>query len=354
MAAPEIAAGRAQASLLTARSPGAIAIIAIHGDRSALERAIGSLCGDDRPLSLCGVSLRRFADIDEGLVVRLRDDLAWLMPHGGVRIVERLATALAGCGVAWIESPRDARVAFPEAADAIEAEMLSALAHAASPLAIPLLLDQPRRWRDLTARGRAAPPFTEADLARWRRLDRLVDPPRVCVIGPPNAGKSTLANTLAGRSVALASPIAGTTRDFVSTRIDLAGLVVEWIDLPGFRDPDDPGSDPIESHAVELARGIARDADLLLLLAAPDQRWSDLPQGCAAPALRVMSKSDLPEAAASPRSREADRSISAATRSGVAELVRAVRETLVPPADLDHPGPWRQRTSRATASIRGR
>ena len=342
MAAPETASSRVHASLLTAKSPGAIAIVALHGESAALERTIAALCERDRPTAVGGVALRRLADLDEGLVVRLRDDLAWLMPHGGVRIVERLAEALVRCGVAWLDPPGEALDAFPEAADAIEAEMLSRLAEAASPLAIPLLLDQPRRWRERVARKAAAPPFTDADRARWRRLDRLIEPPTVCVIGPPNAGKSTLANTLAGRGVALASPIAGTTRDFVSTRIDLAGLVVEWIDLPGFRDRGDPVADPIEARAVELARAISREADLRLLLAAPDQPWSAIEDEAESrtPILRAMSKSDLPEAAASPRSREADLAISAATGAGLSELVRAVRDALVPQEDLEHPGVW--------------
>ncbi len=340
MAAPEIASSAVRASLLSAKAPGAIAIVSLHGDPEALEGALAALCGIDRSISVGGVSLRRFADFDEGLVVRLRDDLAWLMPHGGVRIVERLAEALVRCGVTWLDPPGEALEAFPEAADAIEAEILSVLAHAASPLAIPLLLDQPRRRREHLARGHAAP--TDADLARWRRLDRLLEPPKVCVVGPPNAGKSTLANTLAGRGVALASPIAGTTRDFVSTRIDLAGLVVEWIDLPGFRDCVDPVSDPIEARAVELARAISREADLRLLLAAPDQPWSAIEDEAESrtPILRAMSKSDLPEAAASPRSREADLAISAATGAGLSELVRAVRDALVPQEDLEHPGVW--------------
>ena len=352
-AAPEAAERRVHASLLTARNPGAIAIVAIHGDVRSLDRMIASLCGRDRPVELGSVALRRLADLDEGLVARLRDDLLWLMPHGGVRIVERIAEALRACDVGWLDSPADAREAFPEAADAIEAQMLSVLAEAASPLAFPLLLDQPRRWREREALADAAPAFTSDDHARWQRLDRLIEPPRVCVIGPPNAGKSTLLNTLAGRGVALASPIAGTTRDFVSTRIDLAGLVVEWIDLPGFRAGDEPPTDaadlPIEARAVELARAIAREADLLVLLAAPEQRWATIEDGAKSgrPVLRVMSKADLPEADGSPRSREADLAISAATGGGIADLVRTIRDTLVPPADLEHPGVWRWRSTAA-------
>lgn len=346
MAAPELATTRVHGSLLTAKRPGAIAIVAIRGAPSELDVTIATLCGRDRPVAIGSVSLRRLAGLDEGLVVRLRDDLAWIMPHGGVRIVERIAEVLQASGASWLDSPLGACETFPEAADAIEAEMLSVLADAASPLAIPLLLDQPRRWRERLLLGEAAPAFTEADHARWHRLDRLVAPPRVCVIGPPNAGKSTLLNTLAGRDVAIASPIAGTTRDFVASPIDLAGLVVEWIDLPGFRAapqaPPDPIADPIEARAVELARATAHAADLLVLLAGPDQEWASIDGEAASRPriLRAMSKSDLPEADGSPRSREADLAISAATGEGMSEFVRAVRDALVPPEDLEHAGAW--------------
>jgi tRNA U34 5-carboxymethylaminomethyl modifying GTPase MnmE/TrmE len=337
-----------RASLLTARNPGAIAMIAVQGEETALSRTLRSLVGGAALPAEGEVSLRTFADVDEGLLVRLRDDLAWLMPHGGVRIVERLAAALEAIGVTWIASFDESRDAFPEADDSIEAAMLSVLAEAASPVAIPLLLDQPRRWRERAALGDAARDFTEADRARWRRLDRLIDPPKACVVGPPNAGKSTLANTLAGRDIAIASPIAGTTRDFVSVRIDLAGLVVEWLDLPGFRDPDEPASDPIETAADELARRVASKADLLLLLAAPEQTWASVPDGFEGETIRAISKSDLPRASESPSAREADLAISAASGDGIAELVARVRNLLVPPGDLVDPRPWRWRNLRST------
>ncbi|MGA0873288.1 MAG: GTPase, partial [Phycisphaerales bacterium] len=229
------------------------------------------------------------------------------------------------------------------------------------PLAIPLLLDQPRRWREHAALGDSADPFTDDDRARWRRLDRLIDPPTVCVVGPPNAGKSTLLNTLAGRDVAIASPVAGTTRDFVSTRLDLAGLVVEWLDLPGFGEVeaegglgDDRDLASIDAAAIDVASRMLDRADLVVLLASPDQAWASTRQPDGTPTLRVMSKSDLPQAATSPRSREADCIISATTGHGVADLVCAVRDALVPPGDLAHPGPWQPRTSPKDAPIRGR
>lgn len=353
MAGAESAArDRLRASLLTAKAPGAIAIIALEGTSTELDEALRSLCGESADALAGSVALRSFADIDEGLLVRLRKDLAWLMPHGGVRIVERLAEALEALGVAWMPSFDEARNGFPEAADEIEARMLSVLATAASPLAIPLLLDQPRRWREHEALGDRAPGFTEGDRVRWRRLDRLLDPPRVCVVGPPNAGKSTLANTLAGREIAIASPVAGTTRDFVSARIDLAGLVVEWLDLPGFPEAEIANGmngtnarDSVDAAAIALASQTLAHADLVVLLAAPAQAWSGWPRSEAhsVPVLRVMSKADLPEAEASLRSREADLRISAATGEGIAEFVTRVQGLLVPTRDLDNPRPWRWR-----------
>ena len=80
----------------------------------------------------------------------------------------------------------------------------------------------------------------------------------VTVVGYTNAGKSTLSNTLLGRDASIVSPEAGTTRDAVSARIDLAGLVVEWFDLPGVR----ATHDSIERDAIGLAQGLLRDATI--------------------------------------------------------------------------------------------
>ena len=165
------------------------------------------------------------------------------------------------------------------------------------------------------------------------------------MVGPRNAGKSTLTNTLAGRGVSIVSSIAGTTRDFVGVPVELEGLLVEWLDLPGFAAPGESVDDPVERAAVDIAGSEATRADLLVLLAAPDQSWVAAPDGLAAatPQVRVMSKCDLDEAESSPRAAEADLAISAATEAGIVELVALVRNTLLPPEDLSHPGPWRWR-----------
>lgn len=80
----------------------------------------------------------------------------------------------------------------------------------------------------------------------------------VAIIGPPNAGKSTLLNRIAGRSVAIVSEIPGTTRDVIEVHLDLGGYAVTLLDTAGIRE----SADVIEAEGVQRARERAEDADL--------------------------------------------------------------------------------------------
>ncbi|MBV8443649.1 MAG: tRNA uridine-5-carboxymethylaminomethyl(34) synthesis GTPase MnmE, partial [Hyphomicrobiales bacterium] len=84
----------------------------------------------------------------------------------------------------------------------------------------------------------------------------------VVIAGPPNVGKSTLMNALAGREVAITSPIAGTTRDAIEVFLDLRGYPVTLVDTAGIRD----SQDPIEQEGVLRARRRVENADLTLWL----------------------------------------------------------------------------------------
>jgi tRNA modification GTPase len=253
-------------------------------------------------------------------VARLDEQVAQLMPHGGPRVVQRLLAWLVAAGVPRADaSAVDAASIYPEAGSRVEALMLRALASAASPLAIDLLLDQPRRWREATP--------TQDDAARSRRLARLLVPPTVVVAGPANVGKSTLANTLAGRNVSITLDAPGTTRDYTAVPLDLAGLAVTWIDTPGLRATDDV----IEGRAVDLARAVIEQADLLIALTDAAHDWPPLPRP---PDLLVGSRCDLGARD------DAALHVSGTTGAGLADLVAAAREWLVPDADLAHPGPW--------------
>ncbi|MGB1034270.1 MAG: GTPase, partial [Primorskyibacter sp.] len=84
----------------------------------------------------------------------------------------------------------------------------------------------------------------------------------VAILGPPNAGKSTLLNALAGRDAAMTSDIAGTTRDIVEVRLDLGGLPVTMLDTAGIRHSEDR----LEKMGVELAKARADAADLRIFV----------------------------------------------------------------------------------------
>jgi len=109
----------------------------------------------------------------------------------------------------------------------------------------------------------------------------------VVLAGPPNAGKSSLLNALAQRDVAIVSPIAGTTRDALEVRLDLAGLPVILVDTAGLRD----SVDPIEAEGVRRARAHAERADLVLGLRGIDSEPYRIEEH--APVLRIATKSDL-------------------------------------------------------------
>jgi tRNA modification GTPase len=92
--------------------------------------------------------------------------------------------------------------------------------------------------------------------------ERIRDGFEVAIVGRPNAGKSTLLNQLAGRMAAITSEIAGTTRDVIEVRMDLAGLPVTFLDTAGIRKTDDR----LEALGVDIAVTRAKAADIRLFL----------------------------------------------------------------------------------------
>jgi len=124
-----------------------------------------------------------------------------------------------------------------------------------------------------------------------RRGEVLREGLHLTVIGPPNAGKSSLVNALARRDVAIVAEIAGTTRDVIDVRMDLGGYPVILADTAGLRDT----AEIIEAEGVRRARARAETADLVLLLldgSAADP-FTGLPDGTRGD-LIVFNKSDLP------------------------------------------------------------
>lgn len=96
----------------------------------------------------------------------------------------------------------------------------------------------------------------------WRAGHRAVQGARVALVGPVNAGKSSLFNALLGRNRAIVSALPGTTRDVVESPLQLPELQVLLCDTAGLRDT----VDPVEAEGVELARSLAAEVDLRLVV----------------------------------------------------------------------------------------
>jgi len=127
--------------------------------------------------------------------------------------------------------------------------------------------------------------------------------PLVALVGPPNAGKSTLFNTLLGRPRAVVSDVAGTTRDVLRESLDLSrelpgASAVELCDLPGL---DASLATPIDAAAQAAARAAVGEADVLIWCdpSGRFERDSDLQASASTRIIRVRTKADLPTRASS-------------------------------------------------------
>jgi len=141
--------------------------------------------------------------------------------------------------------------------------------------------------------------------------ERLREGFEIALVGPPNAGKSTLLNRLAGRDAAITSDLAGTTRDVLEVRLDLNGLPVTILDTAGLRD----ASDQLEEMGIQ--RGIARAAlaDVRVHLS-PDGQFSSSLEAEGLD-LFVQSKADLDKT-------DVDFLVSAKTGEGIEELLARI------------------------------
>lgn len=152
----------------------------------------------------------------------------------------------------------------------------------------------------------------------------LTTPWRVVVAGPPNVGKSSLVNALAGYQRSIVAATAGTTRDVVATRLALDGWPVEVVDTAGLRQ----GGESLEALGIEQARAAAAAADLVLWVmdASAGPVW---PAEGAAKVRLVVNKTDVQPAWDLAAAGDAPR-VSARTGDGVAGLVERLSGWLVP------------------------
>ncbi len=356
-------------ALSSAAGRAGVAVIRVSGAQAA--DAVEALTGAP-PGRARGMSLRRFVDpadgspLDRGLLLWFPnpssftgEDVAEFHVHGGRAVVAGLLAGLAKVeGLRVAEAGEFTRRAFENGKlDLTEAEGLADLIDAETSAQRKQALRQMEGalgrlyedWRGrlirLLAYAEADIDFAEEDagadealhrlspeiealaneirahLDDGRRGERLRDGVEVAIVGPPNVGKSSLLNRLAGREAAIVSEEAGTTRDVLEVRLDLGGVPVTLADTAGLRE----ATGKIEKEGIRRALARAESADLRLVMVAATGEGGTVGDFALAREgdLRIVNKGDLGSGPGEALT------VSALTGEGVEAVVGALTEKVV-------------------------
>ncbi len=119
--------------------------------------------------------------------------------------------------------------------------------------------------------------------------ERMRDGFTVALMGPPNAGKSSLLNALTRRDVAIVTDVPGTTRDILEVHLDLGGYPVTLVDTAGLRE----AMDVVEAEGIRRGRRRGAGADLILWLSDTGQLAPEDVVAFGVPLIAIRSKADL-------------------------------------------------------------
>ncbi len=384
-------------AVATGRGPAGIAVIRVSGTAAAA--ALTELTGrpqfPPRRAVRAMVRDRAGEPLDEGLVLWFPapasftgEDVAELHVHGGRAVIADVLAALAATdGLRPAEPGEFARRAFENGKlDLTAAEAVADLVAAETATQRRQALRQMRGglanlydgWRDRLIRAlahlEAEIDFADEDipgdpaaaarlelaalereiaghLALGQRGERLRDGVRIAVIGPPNAGKSSLVNVLTRRDVAIVAESPGTTRDVIEVHLDLGGYLVTVADTAGLRETEHP----VEREGVRRSRRAAAEADLRVLVF-DGASWPEIDATMADlvddDTVIVVNKSDL---ACSPKAPclgdRAGIAVSAKTGDGIDALLRELTRAVAGRFELqEDPAPTRERHRHALAS----
>ncbi|MDC3037350.1 tRNA uridine-5-carboxymethylaminomethyl(34) synthesis GTPase MnmE [Candidatus Pelagibacter sp.] len=150
---------------------------------------------------------------------------------------------------------------------------------------------------------------------------------KIAILGPTNAGKSSLLNYLSNRDVAIVSEIAGTTRDVIETHLNIDGYPVIVSDTAGIRE----SRDEIEKKGIKLSLNRAEEADLkLVVVDAKNLDFTDILKGLLDEnAILVINKSDQIKKDIDPEIKKIDHIlISIKENSNIDELILKIKNNL--------------------------
>lgn len=354
---------RCDAALLTAAGRGAVAVVRLRGDDVLTVADAVFRPARGGPLKGTPMGRPRLGRVGAGtgdevvaIIVATDPPEIEFQGHAGPAATSLVLDALRQHGARIVSPEEWVRSTSPSP---LIAAARFDLARAPTLRAAEILLDQVEGAldRELIAIRDALPGSIEEARARLdglcRRAEvgvRLISGWRVVLAGRPNVGKSRLLNALAGYERAIVHSTPGTTRDIVTVATAIDGWPVEVADTAGLRATDDP----IEAQGLELARNQIERADLVLLLldrSEPLQPDDQADLTALPTALRVASKADLParwnaEALGA-------LAVSAATTTGLEELIREIGQGLVPnPPKAEEGVPCRHEQLEAIIKIR--
>ncbi len=247
-------------SLLTPPGTGAIATVEVRGPQAwKIARNLFKPAGKPLPEA---VEVDRFwfgiLGSDEVVFALTTPDVIEVHCHGGRRVVQWVIEQFTAQGCTETSQPHHPR-----------RELRAQLANASTLRTASILLDQSHgafatEGRRILALLDAHPLSAQEPLCQLAEAGNtvgrhLVEPWKVVIAGPPNVGKSSLVNALAGYQRAVVSEVAGTTRDTVSVRTAFSGWPVELIDTAGLRD-----AAGLEAEGIDRARQALTGAELVV------------------------------------------------------------------------------------------
>ena len=325
-------------ALSTGPGVSGIAVVRVSGKEAA--EVVKQLTGDDLPVPRVAV-LKKLKNsntnemIDEGIVLWFPgpnsytgEDLAEFHVHGSRAVVSALHSSISGIKNCRLAEPGEfTKLAFQNGKiNLLKAEGIADLVSAETEIqrkqAVEIMSgkssDKFTSWRakllKILAHVEAKIDFPDEDLPKdildeiqktsnqvSKEIEKVLDDQKVgeriregfkiAIVGPTNAGKSSLLNYLSKRDVAIVSEIAGTTRDVIETHLNLDGYPVVVSDTAGIRE----SKNEIEKKGIKLALNRAEDADLKLIIvdAKSVDFTSVLKELMDENAILVVNKSDL-------------------------------------------------------------